>query len=192
MKRMATDKKRICVISKQDPCSPGGVESVVLGVLRELESHHEFDILATYYGRGKKCQNGWTSVEYRGMRPKLVNPIVYGAVAGMDVCAGRFHVVNAHAEAGFGYGLLHRLFRRKKNTLFIQTFHGVSWNMIKSYQEQLSGWRKVLAGLYRPTVGLAEGIAALTADVVVVVSKGVGEELIDLYGVDRKRIHSHP
>ncbi len=188
MMRMVTPRSRICVISKQDPCSPGGVESVVHGILRELEGHEELDVQVTYYGKGKECQTAWTSVPYRGMRPKLLNPLVYGAVAGADVIAGRFRVVNAHAEAGFGYGLLHRLFGRRKDTLFIQTFHGVSWYMVKSFQCQLGGSTKLLSWIYRPLVAVAEGIAARTADIVVVVSEGVGEELVELYGVDRKRI----
>jgi glycosyltransferase involved in cell wall biosynthesis len=185
---MVEEEIRVCVVSKQDPCSPGGVESVVLGILRELVRCRDFKVLVTYYGKGKGGDNGWCSAEYRSMRPKLLNPIVYSVAAGLDVCSGRYRVVNAHAEAGFGYSLMHRIFRRKKDTLFIQTFHGVSWNMVRSYEGQLRGWKRVLVKLYRPTVGLAEGVAARTADVVVAVSEGVAQELADLYGIDRKKI----
>lgn len=187
------DKKdrRLLMMSKKDPRSPGGVESVVMGIMTALRNTRYWTDLR-FYGPSASGDVGASVTAYRAVGVNALDPLVYGFIAGLEGRRVTYDIVNAHGEVGFTYGALHLLHRRC--SAFIATSHGVSWYALGSYRHQLPWFHKALLAIYRPLISFAEGMSFRSADTVVAVSQGVADEIIRLYRVDPCKIaviHNH-
>ena len=196
MRHMSMNRKlNVAVFNTQPPhLYFGGVERRIVETAKLLAN--EFDM--TVYSGTKKGFNKTTTIDGATIVPcsstDRIYPLdnwVFNRSISRMVNTIEADVYEAHAVSG--YGFLNVLKKRKINKPFIQTVHGVLADEYIQSSKSVSPSPKLkLSNFFMRHLGRIEGDAARKATLIVTVSRYSAQKIVELYGVDEKKIRIVP
>ncbi len=187
-------KLRLAVFNTQPPIYLGGVERRILEISKRLETEVE----TTVYSGTKGGLHEPTTINNTKIIPcastDWVFPLdnwTFNRTLSKMVGTIRADVYEAHNVSG--YGFLRGLQKRRQRVPFITTVHGV---LADEYaQAKLQGdlsIRLKAANFFMKRLGNIEKESATDSDLVVTISYYSQRKIIELYGVDPKKIRIVP
>ncbi len=188
-------KLKVAVFNTQPPhLYFGGVERRIVETAKLLAN--EVDI--TVYSGTKRGFNKTTVIDGTTLVPCSSTDRIYpldnwtfNRKISRMVDTIEADIYEAHAVSG--YGFLKVLKKRKINKPFIQTVHGVlADEYIQSSKSVSPSLKMRLSNLFMWHLGRIEKEAARKATLIVTVSRYSAKKIVELYGVDEKKIRIVP
>ena len=189
------EKLNVAVFNTQPPhLYFGGVERRIVETAKLLAN----EVNMTVYSGTKKGFNKPTTIDGATIVPcfstdrlyPLDNWVFNRSISRM-VNTIEADVYEAHAVSG--YGFLNVLKKSKINKPFIQTVHGVlADEYIQSSKSQSTSLKLKLSNFFMRHLGRIERDAARKATLIVTVSRYSAQKIVELYGVDEKKIRVVP
>jgi glycosyltransferase involved in cell wall biosynthesis len=189
------EKLKLAVFNTQPPhLYFGGVERRIVETAKLLAN--EVDM--TVYSGTKKGFNTTTEIEGATVVPCSSTDTIYpldnwtfNRTISKMVTKIEADVYEAHAVSG--YGFLNALKKLKISKPFIQTVHGVlADEYIQSSKSVSPSIKMKLSNFFMRQLGNIEKDAARKATLIVTVSRYSAQKIVELYGVDAKKIRVVP
>jgi len=174
-------KLKICFVLGIDPSFDGGMGLYQRNLLESIKSQNKnYELSVVYFGKENKkfLKENVKYVELKSIFPYPLDQIMENLKLASFLKNNNFDVINAHAI----FGAWMQFYKKKKNQILVNTYHGVTYYFFKCHLERFGLFKKILFSPLLAFSYFMERPPMKKADKIICVSERVKNELERLYG----------